>query len=119
MVKGGVEYDYEVVRAICVISVIVTPILALYSTLVVMGVVPSTHYIGPEATLVICLTWVLVSLYFYFKPSESTRDQAVRLAIIHVFALSMFVFITGFAQPFTQLFALLFLACHLYFGRVG
>jgi len=119
MNKGGDAYDYEATRAVRVISVIVTPILALYATLVIAGYIPSTHYQNAEITLIISITWVLITLYYYFRPVQSKQDQAIRLSFIHVFALMMFVFVMGFAQPFAPLFVLLFLASHLYFGQKG
>lgn len=116
---GGVEYNPEATRAVRVLGVIVTPVLALYATFITAGIIPSTHYINAQITYVISVAWVLVSLFYYFRPINSRVDQAIRLAFFHIFALSMFVFVMGFAQPFAPLFVLLFLASHIYFGRPG
>jgi len=116
---GGAEYNYEATRAVRVISIVVTPVLAMYATLIVAGLVPSTHYINASIAFTISVLWVLMSLYYYLKPVASRSDQAVRLVLMHLFALVMFMFVTGFSQPFAPLFVLLFLASHLYFGRPG
>lgn len=119
MEMGGAEYNREAARAVRVISVIVTPVLALYATLIMGGVIPSTHYVSDPITISLSVIWVLMSLFYYFRPVQSIADQALRVGLFHFFALMMFVFVTGFAQPFAPLFVLLFLASHLFFGRVG
>lgn len=116
---GGVEYNPEATRAVRVLGVIVTPVLALYATLITAGVITSSHYINAPITFVISFSWVAVSLFYYLRPINSRYDQAIRLAFFHIFALSMFMFVIGFAQPFAPLFVLLFLASHIYFGRPG
>lgn len=116
---GGVEYNPEATRAVRVLGIIVTPVLALYATFISAGIVTSSHYINEQITFVISVAWMLVSLFYYFKPISSRTDQAVRLVFFHIFALSMFMFVMGFAQPFAPLFVLLFLASHIYFGRTG
>ena len=119
MQVGGTEYNQEAARAVRVISVVVAPVLAMYSILVMVGLLPSTHYINPLITLSIALLWVATSLYYYYRPVTKLSDLALRIAMIHVFALSTFVFVTGFAQPFAPLYVLLFLATNLYFGHRG
>ena len=120
MSKGGADdYNHEATRAIRIISVVVTPVLALYATLIIAGVITSTHYVNAPITLAISIAWVLMSLFYYFKQEQSKLDQAMRIVLIHAFALLMFVLVTGFSQPFAALFVLLFLASHLYFGKTG
>jgi hypothetical protein len=119
MQVGGTEYNQEAARAVRVISVVVAPVLAMYSILIMVGTVPSTHYINPLITLAISLLWVATSIYYYYRPVTKPSDQGLRIAMIHVFALAMFVFVTGFAQPFAPLYVLLFLATNLYFGHRG
>lgn len=119
MQVGGAEYNQEAARAVRVVSVVVTPVLAMYALLVMVGILPSTHYVNELLTLTISLLWVAVSIFYYYRPASSASDQALRLTMIHAFALAMFVFVTGFAQPFAPLFVLLFLAANLYFGHRG
>lgn len=119
MQKGGVEFNQEAARAVRVISVIITPIVAAYALGVVLGIVPSTHLASPTIALGISSLWVILSLWYYFKPTEDTEDQAVRLALIHFFALLFFLFVAGFSQPLAPLYILLILAGNLYYGRVG
>jgi len=118
-VGGGAEYNHEAARAVRVISVVVTPVLAMYAMLVLAGIIPSTHYINAPITLSISLLWVLMSLWFYMLPAKSLNQQAWRLVLIHFFALAMFVLVTGFTQPFAPLYVLLLLASQIYFGRLG
>ena len=119
MQEGGAEYNHEAARAVRIISVVVTPVLAMYAILILAGIIPSSHYVNAQITAGISILWVLMSLYYYFKPVTSQTDQAIRISVIHFFALMMFMFVTGFAQPFATLFILLFLASYLYFGRFG
>lgn len=119
MEVGGAGYNQEAARAVRLISVVVTPVLAAYSLLVMLGVVPSSHYINAPITLTISLVWVLVSVYYYLRPAKNIGDQAVRIALMHFLALMTLMFITGFSQPFAPLFVLLFIASYLYFGRTG
>ncbi len=116
---GGAEYNHEAARAVRVISVVITPVLAMYSILILAGIIPSLHFINAQITLTISILWVLMSLLFYAIPTEDRTQQGWRLALIHIFALSTFMFITGFAQPFAPLYVLLLIACQLYFGTKG
>jgi PAS domain S-box-containing protein len=119
MQGGNAKFDHEATRTIRVVGVIVTPILAIYAMLILGGIVPSSHYINAPITLSIALLWVLMSLWYYFQPAKAREDQAIRVALIHFFALLMFMFVTGFAQPFAPLYILLLLSSNLYFGRTG
>lgn len=119
MQVGGAEFNHEAARAVRLINVVLAPILALYAILIMLGVMPSTHYTSAPVTLAIASLWVITSVLFYITPAQRLRQQGVRLIFVHVFALSMFVFVAGFAQPFTPLYVLLILASQLYFGNLG
>lgn len=119
MQVGSAEFNHEAARSVRVVGVIVTPIMAAYAILILLGVFPSTHFVNAPITISISVLWVLISVLYYFKPVTKSSDQAIRLAFIHFFALLMFVFVTGFAQPFMPLYVLLLLASNLYFGRTG
>jgi len=116
---GGVEYNHEAARAVRFISLLAAPVLAVYTTLIMLGVIPSTHYVNPYITLGVSILWVAISIYYYKKPTVSRADEAARLVLIHYFALMMCFFVTGFATPFAMLFVLLLLASHLFLGRIG
>ena len=120
MQLGGGEYDQEAMRAVRVLSVLITPVIALYAIFVALGVFPDDHLIVPPvAAIGLVVLWALLSLYYYLREVDSRLDNAVRLGLHHVFALLTFVLIIGFWQPFAALFALLFFANHVYFGRKG
>ena len=119
MQVGGAEFNHEAARAMRVISLIVTPIMAVYAFLVAGGVIHSDHYVNLPITLGVSICWVLMSLLYYFKPVHNAEDQAIRLAMIHFLALLMFLFVIGFAQPFPPLYTLLLLASQLHFGKKG
>lgn len=119
MQVGGADINHEAARAIRVISVVVTPILAIYALLILAGVIQSTHFINAPITLSVSILWILMSLWFYVQPAKGQTQQALRLVLIHFFALLMFIFVIGFAQPFAALYVLLILASHLYFGTTG
>jgi len=119
MQVGGAEFNHEAARAVRVASIVITPVLALYAVLIMLGVAPDTHYVNAPITLSVSILWVLMSIWYYFMPVPHKGDQAFRLALIHFFALLMLIFVTGFAQPFAPLYVLLLLASQLYFGRLG
>lgn len=116
---GGADYNQEAARAVRIISVLITPVLALYAFLIMNGIIESRHYINEPVTISVSVLWVLMSLFYYFRPSTAKSTHLMRLVLIHFFALMMFTCVTGYAQPFAPLFLLLFLASHLYFGYLG
>lgn len=120
MLKGGEEYNKEMTRTVRLINLLVSPVLGLYVVLIVHGIIPSDHYIGYSSIAYgIAILWVLTSIYYFLRPARSSTDEALRLIVIHILALAMFMLVTGFNQPFTALFALLFMASRLFFGRIG
>lgn len=119
MNKGGIEYSQEAARAVRIISVLAAPILALYTLLIILGIVPNDHLVSPLLAGSIAGIWVLLSIYYYFVPARSLTDELMRLGLIHILALCMFLFVFGFNQPFSALFILLFLASHLYLRGLG
>lgn len=119
MVKGGASYNYEAARAMRLIGVAVTPVFALYAFLITLGYFSTSHFISTALSMTISLLWVAVSIYYYLKPTRTDGNEAMRLAIFHFFAVLMFLFVVGFAHPFVPFFILLFLASHIFYGRVG
>jgi PAS domain S-box-containing protein len=116
---GGNSYTEASLNTVRRLSIVIIPVVVLYVGLVVFGVIPSMHYSGPLLGLGISLAWLLVSIFYYFRPVKTLSDQALRFAVFHAFALALFVLVIGFAQPFALLFVLLFLASHQFFGRIG
>lgn len=116
---GGAEFNNDAARAVRVINVTVSPLLALYALLIVLNIIPSTHYVNAPITIALSVTWILTSVIYYFRPPKNLSDQALRLALIHLFAIITFMFVTGFAQPFAPLFVLLLLASYLFFRYAG
>lgn len=119
MKVGGAEYNHEAARAVRIISVLVTPVIALYAYLIMVGAIESIHFVSNALTISVSVLWVLMSLFYYFRPALDRSNEALRLLLIHFFALLMFTCVTGYAQPFAPLYTLLFLASHMYFGYVG
>lgn len=119
MQTGGVELNQEAARTVRIISVLVTPMFAVYAYLVVAKVLPSDHYVNEILTLTITALWIVASLWYYFRPAQHSSDQALRLGLIHFFAIMMFMFVIGFGQPFAVMYVMLLVASNLYFGRVG
>ncbi len=119
MDEGGLNYSKASERAMRYIGLVSTLVMAFYSYLIVFGIIPSTHYVGPEMSIVLSLTWIALSIYYFFVPAHTKLAKGARLINYHVIALATLLFITGFAQPFTALFILLFIASNLYFGRVA
>jgi len=116
MDKGGARYNQASDKAMRSVGLLSALAMAFYSYLIVIGVVSSPQYAGPTTAIVLSIAWVIVSLYFFFIPTRSKNSQALRLVIFHIMALSTFVCITGFAQPFAVLFVLLFITTNLHFG---
>lgn len=117
--QNGGPYNLDAARAVRIVGVLVTPIFALYAFFVAAGTIPSSHHINTTITMGIALLWVVVSVLYYFKRVYTDGSEAIRLAIFHLFAVLMFLFVAGFAQPFLPFFILLFLASHMYFGMLG
>jgi PAS domain S-box-containing protein len=119
MEEGGINYSKASERAMRYIGLVSTLVMAFYSYLVVFGVVPSVHYLGPEVSIVLSLTWIGLSLYYFIVPAHTKTAKACRLVNYHLIALATLLFITGFSQPFASLFILLLIATNIYFGRAA
>lgn len=117
MEEGGHNYSQASERAMRYIGLISTLVMASYSYLIVLGAIPSVHYAGPVVAIILSLTWMVLSLYYSFRPTSSKKIKASRLIVFHLMGLATLVFITGFAQPFAALFVLLFIATNVWYGR--
>lgn len=104
-------------RAIKYTGLLSLLVLAFYSYLVVFGVIQNIYFAGPEIAIALSLTWIALSIYYFFVPTRSQFDKACRIIVYHIVALSALVLITGYSQPFAGLFVLLFIGTNLYFGR--
>lgn len=116
---GGRNVNDAFSHAVRYLGLWVAATVTLYTALVVFQVIPSTHYSGPVVGLGIALTWLGTSLFYFMYPAKTADDQALRIGVYHALALSLFVMVIGFSQPFSLLFVLLFLATYQYFGRSG
>jgi len=119
MDEGHPRYSKASDRAMRYVGLLSSLVLAFYSYLVVFNMIPDIYYAGPEIAIAVALTWMAVSIYYFFVPTKSTFDRACRLVVYHIVALVTLVLVTGFAQPFANLFVLLFIATNLYFGRTA
>lgn len=117
--QNGGPYNLDAARAVRIVGVLVTPIFAIYAFFVAAGIIYSSHHINTTITMGIALLWVVVSVLYYFKRVYTDGSEAIRLSLFHLFAVLMFLFVAGFAQPFLPFFVLLFLASHMYFGLLG
>ncbi len=120
MQLGGGENNQEAMHAVRTLSVLITPVVALYAILVAVGVFPNDQLIiTPVGAIGMVVLWVVLSFYYYLKQGTTRAEYAVRIGMHHLFALLTFVLAIGFWQPFAALYALLFFASHMYFGRKG
>ncbi len=115
--EEGLTFTQASDRAMRYVGLLSTIVIALYSFLIAFGVITSDHYAGPFITIVLSLTWIAVSTYYFFVPTHTRTARICRLINFHLIALATLVFIIGFAQPFAMLFVLLFIATNLSFGR--
>ncbi|MDB5180707.1 MAG: putative Multi-sensor signal transduction histidine kinase [Candidatus Saccharibacteria bacterium] len=119
MQEGVPKFSPASDRAMRYVGLLSTLVMAFYSYLIVFGVIPSVHYADPYVSIVLSVTWIILSAYYFLVPPRSQVSRACRLINYHLIALATLVFITGFSQPFATLFILLFIATNLYFGRIG
>jgi signal transduction histidine kinase len=117
MATGKLVHTQESDRTMRYVGLLSTLVLAFYSYLIVFGVIQSEHYAGPEISIVLSITWIFLSAYYFMVPPKSNLSRACRIINYHLIALATLVFITGFSQPFAPLFVLLFIATNSYFGR--
>lgn len=118
MTEGG-RFTKDTDHAIRYMALIVAPVFIVQSLLVMVGVIPSDNYIGPNVTLLIITLWGLVALYHMLAPLKSTSDILARFIVFEAMTLGTTMFVTGFYQPFVVVLALMFLAAHIYFGYRG
>ena len=111
------KFSHASDRAIKYAGLLSMLVLAFYSYLIVFGVIQNIYFAGPEIAIALSLTWIVLSIYYFFVPTRTQFDRACRIIVYHVVALSALVLITGYSQPFAGLFVLLFIGTNLYFGR--
>ncbi len=119
MEKGGPSYIRSSDTAMRYIGLFSAIVMAIYSYLVISGVVSSDHYSGLVITLTLCTTWIILSIYYFLVPTTTQISRASRVINFHLIALAMLVFVVGFAQPFAALYILLMIATNLYFGKTA
>jgi PAS domain S-box-containing protein len=117
MEKGRLRFSKASDTAMRYVGLISMLIMSFYIYLVVFGFVSTKYYAGPEIAIALSLTWIVLSLYFFFTPSKTQVSRALRVIAYHLISLAALAFITGFSQPYAGLFVLLFIASNLYFGR--
>lgn len=113
------KYSQASDRATRYAGLLSTFVLALYSYLVIIGIIPSIYFAGPAIAITLSLTWLALSIYYFFVPTRSGLDRVCRIVSYHAIGLATLVLVTGYAQPFASLFVLLFIATNLYFGRAA
>lgn len=119
MEKGGPKSHQVSGSAIRYIGLILSFVMAAYSSLIILGMLPSTHYTGPLIGASLSALWVLLSAYYFFVPATTHSSKAARLLCYYLVFLTTLVLVTGFYQPLAALFVLLFIATNLYFGRTA
>ena len=119
MHTGGAEQNEGTIQAIQLVSLIVSPIITVHAALIIFGFVSSENYSSAWVAAVLGLLWPILCAYYYFNQVKSSLNLIVRLVILHSLALLLFVSVTGFAQPLTSVYVLLFIASYLYFGKKG
>lgn len=119
MRKGGAQLKAKTTQSVALANIVTAFVLGLYTLLVIAGVVRSDHYFSAIAALVISCVWLVVSVLFYFTPTKTRPDLALRIVLIHFFAITSFSFVVGYLQPFSALYALLILVSQFFFGMRG
>ena len=119
MDKAHHKYSQASDRAIRYAGLLSAFILAFYSFLVAFGIIPSIYFVSTEITIALALSWIVLSVYYFFTSTHSELSRACRLIAYHLIALATLVLVTGYSQPFACLFVLLFIGANLYFGRVA
>lgn len=119
MKQVGVDYTKASATAMRRLAFFISPLAVIYIVLATYGVLPGSELLTPSAALLFGAVWLIAVLYYYFFPSESRAQRHARIAMYHALGLVTIVGVLGFANPLTVLYALLFLASHMYFGRRG
>jgi two-component system, OmpR family, phosphate regulon sensor histidine kinase PhoR len=118
--RGGADNNQEAERMVRFIGVFATPLVAIYAMATALGVIPHQYSMGDVlATTILASLWVILSLYFFIKEPSSRLNVALRLIALHTATIALLIVVIGFWQPFIALYALLFVATYLYFGKKG
>lgn len=119
MKQVGVDYTKASATAMRRLAFFISPLAVVYIILATYGILPGSELLTPIAALVFSAVWLVTVLYYYFFPSENKAQRHARIVMYHALGLVTIVGVLGFANPLTVLYALLFLASHMYFGRRG
>jgi signal transduction histidine kinase len=119
MYQGGVKINDKTAKIIR-FSLFVMPVaLMFYGLIVQFGATDASHYVNDLLFYGIMTPWILLaSLHFLYGGSHKAF-HAVTLMLIHFFAISYILFVSGFANPFVVGWVLLCIASYSYFGRAG
>lgn len=117
MEKGGLQSNLTSHATRRSVPLIASLVIIAYIYLVVLHVLPSTHYTGPVVAFGVSLVFILLGAYYYFFPAVTRSSRVMRLTCYYLVFLTTLVLVTGFYQPLAALFVLLFIAIHLNYGR--
>jgi signal transduction histidine kinase len=119
MYQGGVKINDKTAKMIRFALFAMPVALTFYGLIVQFGAIDITHYMSDLIFYSIMTPWIiLASLYFLFDGTNKTF-HAITLVLIHLFAISYILFVSGFANPFIVGWVLLCIASYSYFGRTG
>lgn len=113
---GSKEQSQQVVRY----SGFVVPVfLTIYGILIQYGVVNSVSFASATLFYILMSFWVLLGAYQFLVLIKDKQTAIFRIATYHVLGAIYFVFVSGFAMPFVQCWALLMLASFAFFSYRG
>lgn len=94
-------------------------LLVLYGILIQYEVVESAYFASNTLFYILMASWVLLGAYQFLVLIKSKRTAIFRITAYHAFGAIYFLFISGFAMPFVQCWALLTLATFAFFSYRG
>jgi signal transduction histidine kinase len=93
--------------------------LTIYGLFIQNGYVQSFHYSNDIVFFSLMIAWALAAAFAFLSDQNDQRIIAITIGLFHIFSICYLLLVSGFANPFSAGWVLLFIASYIRFGRNG
>ncbi|MDN5275809.1 MAG: putative Multi-sensor signal transduction histidine kinase [Candidatus Saccharibacteria bacterium] len=124
MYTGGPTYTPQAARLVRFAGLVVPFVLFIYGLLVQYNLVETYRSLSSVGMNIpvfygIMVSWFILSVVQYLRPSKTAIESMLRLLAYHFFAAVYLLLVTGIATPIVAFWIVLLIASSIYFGKNG
>jgi signal transduction histidine kinase len=119
MYHGGVKKTDKFKQIMRFASLLFPLALTIYGLFIQNGYVQSFHYSNDLIFFSLMIVWALAAAFAFLSDQNDQRIIAITIGLFHIFAICYLLLVSGFANPFSVGWVLLFIASYLRFGQNG